>query len=283
MAYILDKTNISQTLIPSVDNYPEGIIIPINKPYLWTSADVIRKVKYHACKFFNKKNLKVGHAGTLDPLATGVLLVCIHKATSLAESLQKSPKEYIAGISFGLSSVSYDLEKEVEVYPIPNITKNDILNSLAEMTGEMEQIAPLFSAKSIDGIRAYELARKEYVQSKKDNKLFSHEASLLLQSQKINIYECELLNFQQEYKHPQPSIKDSKNRINLYDISEYIHPAANIRIACSKGTYIRAFARDLGEKLNSVGMLNSLERSKSGNFNIKNCLDISEAISLFTD
>lgn len=105
-------------LTGNIEDYPEGIILPIDKPYRWTSADVIRKVKYHAIKHFHKKNLKVGHAGTLDPLATGVLLVCIGKATKLAEDLQKHEKQYLAGVTFGATTPSYDLEKEIDsTYP----------------------------------------------------------------------------------------------------------------------------------------------------------------------
>ena len=109
-AVITDRTFIGKHLSDSIEDYPEGLVIPVNKPWRWTSADVIRKIKWLACKHFHKKNLKVGHAGTLDPLATGVLLVCIGKATRLAESLQKEGKEYIAGITFGATTPSYDLE-----------------------------------------------------------------------------------------------------------------------------------------------------------------------------
>ena len=106
-------------LTDNIDDYPDGIILPVDKPYRWTSADVIRKVKYQAIRHFHKKNLKVGHAGTLDPLATGVLLVCIGKATKLAEELQASPKQYLAGVTFGATTPSYDLEKEIDrLFPL---------------------------------------------------------------------------------------------------------------------------------------------------------------------
>ena len=145
----------------NIDDYPEGIIIPIDKPYRWTSADVIRKIKFAAIRHFGKKNLKVGHAGTLDPLATGVLLVCIGKATKLAEWLQSHHKEYIAGITFGATTPSYDLEKEIDrFFPYEHITEASVAEALPAFIGEQDQIAPLFSAKSVDGVRAYELARK---------------------------------------------------------------------------------------------------------------------------
>lgn len=116
-----------QGLSGSIDDYPEGILIPVYKPYRWTSADVIRKLKWAACKHFGKKNLKVGHAGTLDPLATGVLIVCIGKATRLAETIQKEEKEYLAGISFGATTPSYDLEKAIDrMYPTDRVSEESV-------------------------------------------------------------------------------------------------------------------------------------------------------------
>ena len=153
----------SEILSRNIEDYPEGIIIPINKPYRWTSADVIRKIKWAAIRHFGKKNLKVGHAGTLDPLATGVLLVCIGKATKLAEELQSHDKEYIAGVTFGATTPSYDLEKEIDrFFPHEHISAEAVEAALPDFIGEQDQIAPLFSAKSVDGVRAYELARKLY-------------------------------------------------------------------------------------------------------------------------
>ena len=165
MALVADKAFFDASAgIPlerAIDAYPEGIILPVDKPYRWTSADVIRKVKYAAIKHFGKKNLKVGHAGTLDPLATGVLLVCIGAATRQAESLQKHDKEYLAGIAFGATTPSYDREKEIDrFFPYNHITAQAVEAVLPRFLGEQEQIAPLFSAKSVDGQRAYELARK---------------------------------------------------------------------------------------------------------------------------
>ena len=180
----------SAPLTRSIDDYPEGIIIPIDKPYRWTSADVIRKVKFAAIRHFGKKNLKVGHAGTLDPLATGVLLVCIGKATKLAEELQAHDKEYVAGITFGATTPSYDLEKEIDrFFPHEHITPESVAEALPAFIGEQDQIAPLFSAKSVDGVRAYELARKLY---KSDGSL-DEAARDLIRVSRINITELELL------------------------------------------------------------------------------------------
>jgi tRNA pseudouridine55 synthase len=182
----------SAPLTRDIADYPEGIIIPIDKPYRWTSADVIRKVKYAAIRHFGKKNLKVGHAGTLDPLATGVLLVCIGKATKLAEALQSHDKEYIAGVTFGATTPSYDLEKEIDrFFPHEHITAEAIKEVLPAFIGEQDQVAPLFSAKSVDGVRAYELARKLHAQGK----TLDEAAQELIRVARINISELELKEY----------------------------------------------------------------------------------------
>lgn len=290
-ALIADKRSLSAglALSESIEDYPEGIIVPINKPYRWTSADVIRKVKWMACRHFHKKNLKVGHAGTLDPLATGVLLVCIGKATKLAETLQKEGKEYLVGVSFGATTPSYDLEKAIDrEYPIDRVTEQSIQEVLSGFLGEQEQIAPLFSAKSVDGVRAYELARKQYREARKEKtevmEDFDHSVAETLNKQIINIYEIELLSFHPEGKQP-VSVPDDENlrpnpRINVIDTSDKHLPLAEIRIKCSKGTYIRALARDLGEALGSGAHLNSLERTASGGFSVKNSISINEVDSI---
>ena len=190
----------SAPLTRDIADYPEGIIIPIDKPYRWTSADVIRKVKYAAIRHFGKKNLKVGHAGTLDPLATGVLLVCIGKATKLAEELQSHDKEYVAGVTFGATTPSYDLEKEIDrFFPHEHISAEAVENALPAFIGEQDQIAPLFSAKSVDGVRAYELARKLYKANSENESVQSSDldtaAEQLLRVSRINITELELLSF----------------------------------------------------------------------------------------
>ena len=294
----------SAPLTRDIADYPEGIIIPIDKPYRWTSADVIRKVKYAAIRHFGKKNLKVGHAGTLDPLATGVLLVCIGKATKLAEELQSHDKEYVAGVSFGATTPSYDLEKEIDrFFPHEHISAESVENALPGFIGEQDQIAPLFSAKSVDGVRAYELARKLYKanseSSSEQNSELDTAAEQLLRVSKINITELELLQFTgggcglqnnpSHYVGPCPGGQGgstvlqtanttASSRINVTDNSALGLPRAEIRMACSKGTYVRAFARDLGEVLGSGAHLDSLQRSRSGIFRVENALSVEEAI-----
>ncbi len=290
-ALIADKSFLSgnSRLSESIEDYPEGIIIPINKPYRWTSADVIRKVKWAACRHFHKKNLKVGHAGTLDPLATGVLLVCIGKATKLAETLQKEGKEYLAGVSFGATTPSYDLEKAIDQeYPVEGVTEESLREVLPRFLGEQEQIAPLFSAKSVDGVRAYELARKQYREAHKEKTDvmtdFDHTVAETLNKQIINISEMELISFFPNGKESGQESSDDglrpNPRINVVDTSALHLPLATIRIKCSKGTYIRALARDLGEALGSGAHLNSLKRTKSGGFTVENSLSVNEAMGI---
>ena len=286
----------SAPLTRNIDDYPEGIIIPIDKPYRWTSADVIRKVKFAAIRHFGKKNLKVGHAGTLDPLATGVLLVCIGKATKLAEALQAHDKEYIAGITFGATTPSYDLEKEIDrFFPYEHISEDSVREALPAFIGEQDQIAPLFSAKSVDGVRAYELARKLH----KEGKTLDDAAEELIRVSRIHISELELLDFAPvsasedvvlktgSFSKPASSEADGKagsasSRINVTDNSALGLPKATVRMACSKGTYVRAFARDLGEALGSGAHLDSLQRSRSGMFRVENALTVDQAISLLS-
>ena len=327
-AYIL--TPDSAPLSRDIADYPEGIIIPIDKPYRWTSADVIRKVKFAAIRHFGKKNLKVGHAGTLDPLATGVLLVCIGKATKLAEELQKHDKEYIAGVTFGATTPSYDLEKDIDrFFTYEHITAEVVADALPAFIGEQDQVAPLFSAKSVDGVRAYELARKLFktgggnpadAVSSGDShssagSVTDEMAKELIRVSRINIMELEMLKFepglpgcrglQNDPSHtvgvgPSPCVQEgstvfqpsapqeasatetiskASSRINVTDNSELGLPRAEIRMACSKGTYVRAFARDLGESLGSGAHLNSLQRSRSGIFRVEKALTVDQAIA----
>ena len=322
-ALIADSRFCGQILSRNIEDYPDGIVIPIDKPYRWTSADVVRKIKWAACKHFGKKNLKVGHAGTLDPLATGVLLVCIGKATRLAESFQKESKEYVAGIAFGATTPSFDLEKAVDkLYPTDKVNEESVTQLLPKFLGEQDQVAPLFSAKSVDGVRAYELARQQFKERGKAKtevlEDFDHSVANLLNVQRINIYELELLSFEPSGSTagaPLPPVRvhsralrqgsgtaaaeygpgaavtlpgngnngdGPDGRINVADTSDLALPVATIRIACSKGTYIRAFARDLGEALESGAHLNSLCRTKTGGFKVETALSVTQAVDLLS-
>ena len=246
---------------------------------------MIRKVKFAAIRHFGKKNLKVGHAGTLDPLATGILLVCIGKATKLAEELQSHDKEYIAGVTFGATTPSYDLEKEIDrFFPHEHITPEAVSAALPAFIGEQDQIAPLFSAKSVDGVRAYELARKLHA----EGKTLDEAAQELIRVSRINITELEMMEYHQAgstvFQTAATGVEESNasSRINVTDNSALGLPRALIRMACSKGTYVRAFARDLGEALGSGAHLDSLQRSRSGAFRIENALTVEQAIALLS-
>lgn len=213
-------------------NYNEGHIIVVDKPYEWTSTDVVRKIKYNL-RHKGYKNIKVGHAGTLDPLATGVLIVCVGKATKMVEQLQAEEKEYVTEMELGATTPSYDMEHPVDAtYPTDHITREMVEQALAELCGERMQTPPIYSAKKIDGRRAYEYAREGALT----------ETEPKMRQALINIYEMELL--------------------------EYDMPRIKIRVRCSKGTYIRSIAMELGEKLESGAYLRSLCRTRSGGFTL---------------
>jgi tRNA pseudouridine55 synthase len=309
----------------SIEDYPEGIVLPIDKPWRWTSADVIRKVKFAAIRHFRKKNLKVGHAGTLDPLATGVLLVCIGPACKRAQELQDHDKEYVAGIRFGATTPSYDLEKEVDrTFPHDHVTEEAVRAALPSFLGTQEQVAPLFSAKSVDGVRAYEMARKLYRKARAGtiDPDFDAAALEILHRSTITISELELLDFssigasadaprtkiflpekRSEKFCPTPRadapgsasasvipseakesvVGTASSRIHVADTSGLGLPEAHIRIACSKGTYIRAFARDLGEALGTGAHLSSLVRTRIGDFRLSEALTLVQALDLLAE
>ena len=259
----------------NIEDYPEGIILPIDKPYRWTSADVLRKVKYAACRHFGKKNLKVGHAGTLDPLATGILLVCIGPATRKAEELQRSRKQYLAGVSFGATTPSYDLEKDIDVqYPLDGVSREALEALLPSFVGEQDQVAPLVSAKSVDGVRAYEMARRRLREG------LPLEDTDIIQANRITIYSLKLEQWLDSAPE-QTVLDDGKGRIRVADISGRKLPTAMLRVDCSKGTYIRALARDLGEALGSGAFLSSLRRTGNGGFTIEEALTLDEVMELF--
>lgn len=317
----------------SIDDYPDGIVLPVDKPYRWTSADVIRKLKYAAIRHFGKKNLKVGHAGTLDPLATGVLLVCIGAACRRAQEFQDHDKEYVALVRFGATTPSYDLEKDVDrTFPYDQVSEEAVRAVLPSFLGPQEQVAPLFSAKSVDGVRAYEMARKLYRNAQKGIPGADFDAAALetLRRSRIVISDLELLGFEGPSADPsrtncfspekrsknscptpdadgacsrsvimgevsadartkdlvkdQPDARSedrsASSRINVTDTSPLGLPEARIRIACSKGTYIRAFARDLGEALGTGAHLAGLVRTKTGSFSLEDALSLEEALGL---
>ena len=216
-------------------NFKEGEVLYFDKPLKWTSFAVVNKIRYHICRKLGVKKIKVGHAGTLDPLATGVMIICTGKATKRIEEFQYHTKEYIATLQLGAPTPSFDLEKEIDAtYPTEHITRELVEEALQRFIGRIEQIPPVFSGCKVDGKRAYDLARKGEDVELKAKTLIIDEIELL---------ECNL-----------PEIK--------------------IRVVCSKGTYIRALARDIGEALNSGAHLTGLIRTRVGDVRLEDCLSV---------
>ena len=220
-----------------------GEVLFFNKPLKWTSFDLVNKFRYKLSRKLKVKKIKVGHAGTLDPLATGVMIVCTGKATKRIDEFQYQTKEYIATLKLGETTPSFDLEKEVDaVYPTEHITRELVEEVLKTFVGVIQQVPPVFSACKVDGKRAYELARKGEEVELKSKTLIIDELELL---------ECEL-------------------------------PVIKIRVVCSKGTYIRALARDIGTALNSGAHPIALERTRIGDVTLDMCMN-PEDIDKFLD
>jgi len=218
-------------------DFEEGEILLLQKPLYWTSFDLVNKIKLAIRHHCGLKKLKVGHAGTLDPLATGLMIVCTGRATKRIEEFRDLDKEYTAVIRFGQTTPSFDLESEVDhEYPVSQIDAGLIAEKLDGFLGEQYQEPPLFSAKFVDGKRAYELARKKIEKRLDKVKVFFRELELL----------------------------------------EYGENEAKIRVVCSKGTYIRAFARDLGLALGSGAHLRGLVRNAIGEFRLEKALTVEE-------
>jgi tRNA pseudouridine55 synthase len=214
-------------------DFVAGEIIAINKPYTWTSFQIVNKIRYHLSRKYGIKRFKVGHAGTLDPLASGVLLLCTGKATKRIEELQSHTKEYVAEIMLGATTPSFDMEHPVDAtYPYEHITREMVEEALQQFVGNIAQRPPLFSACKVEGKRAYDLARKG-----SDMEL----APKQIRIDSIELLECEL-----------PKIK--------------------IRVVCGKGTYIRSLARDIGTALGSGGYLTDLVRTRIGEYKIEDCI-----------
>jgi len=220
-------------------DFEAGEILAFDKPLHWTSFDVVAKVRYNLCRVLKTKKLKVGHTGTLDPLATGVVIVCTGKKTKMIEQLQYDVKEYIATLQLGATTPSYDLEKKIDAtYPTAHITRQLIDETIPLFLGEQWQVPPMFSAVQINGKRAYELARKG--------------ETVELKPKLLVIDEIEILSFDEQ-------------TMQLI-----------LRVVCSKGTYIRALARDIGERLQSGAHLIALRRTRVGDTRVEDCMTIEQ-------
>lgn len=215
------------------EDYKNGKVLLIDKPLHWTSFQAVNKVRWALKKKFGLKKIKVGHAGTLDPLATGLLVLCTGKFTKKIQELQAESKEYTGTITLGATTPSYDLETEIDrTYPVEHISEQMILQAAASLTGRIQQVPPLYSAIKKDGVRLYEKARKG-----------------------------ELME-----------IKPREVEVFAFEITGIQMPEIHFRITCSKGTYIRSIASDIGKALDSGAYLSKLRRTKSGDFDVSNAL-----------
>lgn len=222
-------------------NFIAGEILYIDKPLGWTSFDACKRLRGALVRRLKVKKIKVGHAGTLDPLATGVMIICTGGATKRIDELQTGVKEYVATIALGATTPSFDLETEVDAtYPTAHITRELVEQALTRFVGRIEQIPPQYSACKIDGVRAYEFARKGETADLKPKVLVIDEIELL----------------------------------------EYSPTEIKIRVVCSKGTYIRALARDIGLALDSGAHLTSLRRTRVGDITVETCLSVQQAAEL---
>ena len=216
-------------------DWREGVVLLFDKPLEWTSFNLVSKVKSLLFHRLGYKKIKVGHAGTLDPLATGLLVVCVGRATKKVSEIQELEKEYVAKFCLGSTTPSYDLETEInERFPTDHISQQKVEDALQCFVGPQMQIPPLFSAKSVNGGRAYKLARRG--------------VDMELDPSAIEIHEVELLEFNMPY--------------------------ITVRVKCSKGTYIRSLARDIGRKLESGAHLVELNRAAIGHFNVKDAFTL---------
>lgn len=215
----------------NLEDFKNGQVLLIDKPLNWTSFQVVNKLRWHIRQKFKLKKIKVGHAGTLDPLATGLLIICTGKFTKKIDEYQGLIKEYTGEITLGATTPSYDLESEIDkTFPIEHITYELIHQTVNQFIGEIDQKPPMFSALKKDGVRLYDMAREG--------------KTIEIASRKINIAEFEITN------------------IDL--------PKVKFRVVCSKGTYIRSLAYDFGKSLNSGAHLSELRRTKIGDFSVKN-------------
>ncbi len=218
-------------------DFLKGEVLLFDKPYGWTSFDLVKKIRNLVSKYLGVKKIKVGHAGTLDPMATGLMILCTGKATKKLEEFQGLDKSYEAGLEFGKTTPSFDAETEADrIYPWQHITREKLEEILKKYTGTIEQLPPAYSAKRVKGRRAYQLAREG-----KD---------VVLKPQKVTIHEIDILEF---------------------DL-----PHCKLRIDCSKGTYIRSLARDIGFALGSGAYLTSLRRITIGPYHVDNAMSVSD-------
>ncbi|MEZ4943693.1 MAG: tRNA pseudouridine(55) synthase TruB [Saprospiraceae bacterium] len=238
--------------------FPKGAILLVDKPLGWTSFDVVNKIRYLLSRKLGVKRIKIGHAGTLDPLASGLLILCTGDYTKKIESLQALEKEYTGTITFGATTPSYDLEKPVDAtYPTAQLNDALLQNLCVQFTGDIEQLPPMFSAVKVDGKRLYKNART------------GQEVALALRPVRVDLFELgPLHNIEPETIAPEPIILNKKGA-PIYQHPEYAGGVkCTFRVVCGKGTYIRSLAHDLGQAAGSGAYLSSLRRTRTGGFSV---------------
>lgn len=261
-----------------VYNFQEGEILGFDKPLTWTSFNLVKAVRNSLSRRLKIKRLKTGHAGTLDPMATGVMIVCTGKCTKLIDQLQAGTKEYIATLRLGCTTASFDAEHEIDAtYPTSHITRELVDEALSKFHGEIMQIPPVYSAVKVDGKRAFAYAREGEGVELKPKPLVIDELELLdinLPEQNIispNAHEVAgMIKAGVHIKEYGRRLKDIEDE----DVEHENIPYIKIRVVCSKGTYIRALARDIGEALQSGAYLIGLRRTRVGDIKIEDCLSV---------
>jgi tRNA pseudouridine55 synthase len=254
----------------------DGTVIVIDKPYQWTSFQVVNKIKSTIRHTYDLKKFKIGHAGTLDPLATGVLLVCVGKATKLIPQLQDGEKVYTGTIVFGATTPCYDMERAIDqTFPYEHITPALLDEKRKKFIGRIDQVPPMYSAVKIAGQRAYEYARID-------------DPTVTIQPKKVDILEFEITDFRKSKKNidlispinPTSSASNHLYKTPQCVVPEHL-PQADFRIRCGKGTYIRSIARDLGHALGSGAFLSALRREQVGQYTIDKALNLNDIQNFF--
>ena len=282
----------------TLEQLQAGIVLPIDKPRQWTSFQAVNKIKAILRKrvaelqsgkvdsasqplshsVTRPPKIKIGHAGTLDPLATGLLLVCLGKATKSIPQLQDGDKVYTGTLVLGATTPCYDLEQAVDhYYPYEHITPELLRQQAATLTGPILQVPPMFSAVKIDGQRAYEYARRD-------------DPTVTIQPKPVDIYSFEITAFREgdpsvEAKNEVDCCNEQKHRVNLYSNPQGVIPPhlpqADFRVRCGKGTYIRSLARDLGSALGSGAFLSALRRERVGDYRVADAVHLESLQDFF--
>ena len=272
----------------TLEQLQAGIVLAIDKPRQWTSFQAVNKIKAIVRNAYGLKKFKIGHAGTLDPLATGLLLVCLGKATKTIPQLQDGDKVYTGTFVFGATTPCFDLERPIDhYYPYEHITPAMLEQTLSQFTGTVMQVPPMFSAVKIDGLRAYEYARRD--QQGATTSQSPDDPTVTIQPKPVNIYSFEITAFRHgtaDVAAPTVATEavdlDARHLYNnpLGTVPAHL-PQADFRIYCGKGTYIRSIARDLGLALGSGAFLSALRREQIGSYTVANALQLDQVEDYF--